>query len=77
MNLSSPHAHTHTHTLQKNFDFSHTQYLACGYGKDCKYGVACTRAHSTPPGAEIAYWNWLQPLTGHVRRHSRDQIKCV
>jgi hypothetical protein len=55
---------------QKDFDFSHLQYLACGYGKDCKFGVACTRAHSSPATAEIAYWNWLQPLNG-------DRCVCV
>jgi hypothetical protein len=52
----------------EDFDFSHMQYLACGYGKDCKYGVTCTRAHSSPAAAEIAYWNWLQPLTHNGRK---------
>ena len=43
--------------LQTEFDRTHAQYLPCGYGKDCKYGSKCTRAHSDPPQAEIAYWN--------------------
>ena len=44
------------------------QYLPCGYGRDCKHGRKCTRAHSNPPQAEIAYWNFLQPLGPPSRR---------
>lgn len=51
-----------------DFDFSHMQYLPCGYGRDCKFGRKCTRAHSNPPQAEIAYWNFLQPLGPPSRR---------
>lgn len=53
---------------QANFDFSHMQYLPCGYGRQCKYGLTCTRAHSSPPQAEIAYWNYVQPLGAPSRR---------
>ena len=54
--------------IQTNFDFNHAQYLPCGYGKDCKYGAICTRAHSDPPQAEIAFWNFTQPLRAARRR---------
>mmetsp|Transcript_26382 Transcript_26382/g.69330 ORF Transcript_26382/g.69330 Transcript_26382/m.69330 type:complete len:921 (+) Transcript_26382:99-2861(+) len=63
---------TQTNVVVRNppadFDFSHMQYLPCGYGRQCKHGLACTRAHSNPPQAEIAYWNWVQPLGAPSRR---------
>lgn len=61
-------AHVVVRTPPANFDFSHMQYLPCGYGRDCKHGIKCTRAHSNPPQAEIAYWNFLQPLGPPSRR---------
>ncbi len=49
--------------LQKDFDFaSHTRYLPCGYGIECKYGVTCTRAHSVPPGSSLLHPELPPPI---------------
>eukprot|EP00038_Savillea_parva_P008054 m.174366 g.174366 ORF g.174366 m.174366 type:complete len:962 (-) comp13823_c0_seq1:300-3185(-) len=60
-----------------NFDFSHMQYLPCGYGRQCKHGITCTRAHSSPPQAEIAYWNFVQPLGAPSRRRRAASQKTT
>eukprot|EP00041_Stephanoeca_diplocostata_P026722 m.725190 g.725190 ORF g.725190 m.725190 type:complete len:1108 (+) comp23027_c0_seq2:332-3655(+) len=64
----APQAYVVVRKPPTDFDFSHMQYLPCGYGVHCKYGRTCTRAHSNPPQAEIAYWNHLQPLGPPSRR---------
>ncbi|EGD82335.1 hypothetical protein PTSG_02998 [Salpingoeca rosetta] len=51
------------------------QYMACPKGRQCEHKITCPKAHSSPPEAEIAYWNIEAPPT--TRQRTLDAVVSV